>query len=85
MARGYGCVPRTDWRGQQKTPVLANETPFFWYEGDDGLWRLGKIDARKAMDGGYFVRFLATTRGRSKRKAVLKDSLIFLVSLNPSG
>ena len=38
----------------------------FWYKGDDGLWRLGKISASTTESKVYLVRFLVwTTRDRS--------------------
>ena len=63
LAHGYGFVPRAEWLSRYSTTVLANEA-HFWYEGDDGLWWLGKISASTTTKGVYWCAFW-TTRGRS--------------------
>ena len=57
LAPGYGCVPRAEWLSRYSTTALPNGVQF-WYKGDDGLWRLGKISASTTADGVYFVHFL---------------------------
>ena len=57
LAPGYACVTRVDWLRCYHDTVLPKGT-YFWYKGDDGLWRLGKIGARKNEDKVYLVRFL---------------------------
>ena len=54
---GYACVPRADWLRRYHDTVLPKGT-HFWYQGDDGLWWLGKISARTTEDKVYLVRFL---------------------------
>ena len=56
LASGYGCVPHPDWLRRYSATVLPNGT-HFWYKGDDGLWRLGKISASTTTDGVYLVLF----------------------------
>ena len=60
LAPGYGCVLRAEWMSRYSATVLSNGA-HFWYNGDDGLWWLGKISASTTTDGLYLVRFLCET------------------------
>ena len=42
LAPGYACVPRADWLGRYDDTVLPTGADV-WYQGDDGLWWLGKL------------------------------------------
>ena len=57
LAHGDGCVPRAEWLSRYSPKVLPNGA-HFWYKGDDGLWRLGKISASTTTKGVYLGRFL---------------------------
>ena len=57
LAPGYACVPRADWFGRYDDTVLPKGADV-WYQGDDGLWWLGKISESTTEDKVYLVRFL---------------------------
>ena len=54
---GYACVQRAEWLHRYHDMVLPKRA-HFWYNGDDGLWWLGKISTSTTEDGLYLVRFL---------------------------
>ena len=57
LAPDYACVSRTDWLRRYHDAVLPKKS-HFWCKGDDGLWRVGKVNASTTGDKVYLVRFL---------------------------
>ena len=62
LAPGYACVPRADWLRRYHDTVLP-EGAHYWYNGDDGLWWLGK-SARALPRTRYTWSAFWTTRDR---------------------
>ena len=57
LAPGYACVLRAEWLRRYHDTVFPKGA-HYWYEGDDGLWWPGTINASTAENGVYLVRFL---------------------------
>ena len=51
LASSYGCVPLKDWLRRYSGTVLPNGA-HFWYNHNDGFWRLGRLLER---DNGWGI------------------------------